>query len=197
MGLSAKSSIPLMRVSAYPALEQYLNDFGTGMLVVGPKEVQQLSRFFPVLVLLPASSSDSEGIRPAMVGDKVLGDGTAAAKVLKFLSNALTPSTTRNGESDAAFGDVKINFSCMEASREGKRVTLTALEFKTLKYMIQNARRVISRDELLNEVWGYENYPCTRTVDNHILRLRRKLERNPSRPLHFHTVHGAGYKFLP
>jgi DNA-binding response OmpR family regulator len=51
--------------------------------------------------------------------------------------------------------------------------------------------------ELLNEVWGYENYPCARTVDNHILRLRQKLERDPSHPVHFRTVHGAGCKFLP
>jgi DNA-binding response OmpR family regulator len=56
---------------------------------------------------------------------------------------------------------------------------------------------VISRDELLNEVWGYESYPCTRTVDNHILRLRKKLEPEPRRPRHFRTVHGTGYKFLP
>jgi len=63
--------------------------------------------------------------------------------------------------------------------------------------MIHNARRVISRDELLNEVWGYENYPCTRTVDNHIMRLRHKLEQIPSRPAHFRTVHGTGYKFTP
>jgi DNA-binding response OmpR family regulator len=74
---------------------------------------------------------------------------------------------------------------------------LTTMEFKMLKYLIQNAHRVISRDELLNEVWGYENYPCTRTVDNHILRLRQKLERDPSRPVHFRTMHGVGYKFLP
>jgi DNA-binding response OmpR family regulator len=64
------------------------------------------------------------------------------------------------------------------------------------EYLIQNARRVISRAELLNEVWGYENYPSTRTVDNRILKLRQKLERDPSRPAHFRTVHGAGYKFL-
>jgi DNA-binding response OmpR family regulator len=85
----------------------------------------------------------------------------------------------------------------MEASRKGRPVKLTAMEFKTLKYLVQNTRRVISRDELLNEVWGYENYPCTRTVDNHILRLRQKLERDPSQPIHFRTVHRAGYKFLP
>jgi DNA-binding response OmpR family regulator len=85
----------------------------------------------------------------------------------------------------------------MEALRKGLPVVLTALEFKTLKYFVQNARRVISRDELPNEVWGYENYPCTRTVDNHILRLRQKIETDPSRPTHFWTIHGAGYKFLP
>jgi DNA-binding response OmpR family regulator len=70
-------------------------------------------------------------------------------------------------------------------------------EFKTLKYLIQNAHRVISRDELLNEVWEDVNYPSPRTVDNRILKLRQKLERDPSRPVHFRTVHGAGYKFLP
>jgi DNA-binding response OmpR family regulator len=61
----------------------------------------------------------------------------------------------------------------------------------------KNPERVISRDELLNEVWGYQNYPCTRTVDNHILRLRQKLESDRSRPSHLFTVHGMGYKFVP
>jgi DNA-binding response OmpR family regulator len=84
----------------------------------------------------------------------------------------------------------------MEANRDGEPVMLTALEFKTLKYLIQNASRVISRDELLNEVWGYENYPSTRTVDNQVAKLRKKLERDPSQPVHLRTVHGAGYKFL-
>jgi DNA-binding response OmpR family regulator len=73
---------------------------------------------------------------------------------------------------------VKVNFSYMETTRKGRPVALTPLEFKTLKYA-QNARRVISRDELLNEVWGYENYPCTRTVDNPILELRQEPEKEP------------------
>jgi len=96
-----------------------------------------------------------------------------------------------------AFGDVTVDFSAMEALRKGEPIVLTTKEFKTLKYLTQNARRVIPREELLNEVWGYENYPSTRTVDNHILKLRQKLERDPSRPAHFRTVRGAGYKFLP
>jgi DNA-binding response OmpR family regulator len=97
----------------------------------------------------------------------------------------------------AGFGDVKVNFSEMVVKQSGHEVRLTGMEFKTLKYLMENPRRVISRDELLHQVWGYENYPCTRTVDNHIFQLRQKLEREPSRPSHFHTVHGSGYKFVP
>jgi len=96
-----------------------------------------------------------------------------------------------------SFGDVVVDFVRMEVTREGKPVTLTAHEFKTLRYFIQNPERVLSRDELLNQVWGYECYPSTRTVDNHILRLRQKLERDPVNPLHFRTVHKVGYKFVP
>ncbi len=95
------------------------------------------------------------------------------------------------------FGDVCVDFRKLELTREGQPVTLTPQEFKTLKFLLTNPERVISRDELLNEVWGYENYPSTRTVDNHILKLRQKLERDPAFPVHFRTVHGVGYKFVP
>jgi DNA-binding response OmpR family regulator len=95
------------------------------------------------------------------------------------------------------FGDVKVDFTKMELWRGGESVQLTSQEFKVLKFMIQNAERVLSREELLNHVWGYRNYPSTRTVDNHILRLRQKLEKDPANPLHFRTVHSSGYKFVP
>jgi DNA-binding response OmpR family regulator len=94
------------------------------------------------------------------------------------------------------FGDARIDFTSMEASRSGKSVTLTTQEFKLLKYLASSPGRVISREELLNEVWGYQNYPSTRTVDNHILRLRQKLEPDPTAPRFLLTMHGAGYKFV-
>jgi DNA-binding response OmpR family regulator len=94
-----------------------------------------------------------------------------------------------------SFGDVRIDFTSMEAARAGKSMTLTAQEFKLLKFFARSPGRVVSREELLNEVWGYENYPTTRTVDNHILRLRQKLEPDPANPRYFLTMHGAGYKF--
>jgi DNA-binding response OmpR family regulator len=100
-------------------------------------------------------------------------------------------------ESPFFFGDVMVDFMKMEVVRGHVQIPLALKEFRTLEFMIKNARRAISRDELLNEVWGYENYPTSRTVDNHILRLRQKLENDPSNPAHLVTMHGLGYKFLP
>jgi DNA-binding winged helix-turn-helix (wHTH) protein len=95
------------------------------------------------------------------------------------------------------FADVRINLLSMEVMRAERPVVLTTMEFKVLKFFVMNPHRVISRDELLNQVWGYDNYPCTRTVDNHVMKLRHKLESDIARPAHFRTVHGIGYKFIP
>ena len=94
-------------------------------------------------------------------------------------------------------GDAKIDFTSMVVTRNGRSVAFTAQEFKLLEYFARSPDRVISRQELLNEVWGYKNYPTTRTVDNHILCIRQKLEPDPARPRYFLTLHGSGYKFMP
>lgn len=96
-----------------------------------------------------------------------------------------------------SFGECEIDFAKMSARRAGKPITLTAHEFKLLKYFVENAERVLSREELLNEVWGYNSYPTTRTVDNQILKLRQKLEPDSADPHHLQTVYGAGYRFVP
>ncbi len=87
------------------------------------------------------------------------------------------------------FGCVSMDLLSMEVRRSERPVSMTAMEFKVLKFFVSNPNRVISRDQLLNEVWGYDNYPCTRTVDNHVLKLRQKLEPEPADPVHFRTVH--------
>ena len=107
---------------------------------------------------------------------------------------ALSPSPGENGV--VRFGEVSADFSSMEVSRSEEVVALTAMELKLLRFLVLNAGRIISRNEMLDEVWGYDNYPCTRTVDNHILRLRQKLELDPANPVHFRTVHRVGYKFV-
>jgi DNA-binding response OmpR family regulator len=104
------------------------------------------------------------------------------------------PSATNNV---IQFGRVRVELSSMEIRRGELAVRLTAMEFKVLQFFLSNPKRVLSRDDLLNEVWGYGNYPQTRTVDNHIMRLRQKLEPDPTNPTHFRTVHGIGYKFVP
>jgi len=112
------------------------------------------------------------------------------------LQQNATASDASSPHDVLAFGDVEIDFTSMEATRAGKPVSMTAQEFKLLRFLSRSTDRVISREELLNEVWGYQNYPSTRTVDNHVLRLRQKLEPDPSRPRYFVTVHSAGYKFV-
>jgi DNA-binding response OmpR family regulator len=161
------------------------------------KETHRLARFLPVIVLSPKpAAADQVALRKISLA-KSSSERSKTTKLLGVLGKAVQRFKSTSGGSTVAFGDVTVNFSAMEALRKGEPVVLTTMEFKTLKYLIRNARRVISRDEMLNEVWGYGNYPCTRTVDNHILRLRQKLERDPARPMHFRTMHGAGYKFLP
>ncbi len=93
------------------------------------------------------------------------------------------------------FGNVKVDFRKHEVVKKGKQLRLTEKEFKLLKYMIEHKGEVITRDMLLDEVWGYESYPTTRTVDNYILAIRHKIEDNPSKPKFLLTIHTSGYKF--
>jgi DNA-binding response OmpR family regulator len=95
------------------------------------------------------------------------------------------------------FGGAEIDFRSYEARRNGERVEMTRKEFAILRYLASRAGEVVSRDDLLNEVWGYDSYPSSRTVDNHVAGLRAKLERDASQPEHIRTVHGVGYKFVP
>jgi DNA-binding response OmpR family regulator len=95
-----------------------------------------------------------------------------------------------------AFGDVYLDFHRQEATKAKKPVKLSSREFDVMQYLIQHEGEVVTREMLLNEVWGYEQFPTTRTVDNYILSLRRKLEDSPSDPRHLLTIHTSGYKFV-
>jgi two-component system alkaline phosphatase synthesis response regulator PhoP len=96
-----------------------------------------------------------------------------------------------------AFGDVRLHVRARQVFRAGREVRLTRKEFELLHYLVEHPGEVITRDRLLDEVWGYEQFPTTRTVDTHVLRLRQKLEHDPERPVHLLTVHGQGYRFAP
>jgi hypothetical protein len=162
-----------------------------------PPELRDLSRFMPIVVLVPRSSMDERGSpqQPSRNAPVVQIDHLSDRSSL--VRAAMTHFRCENAEDVAAFGVVAVRFSTMETCRMGQPVPMTCKEFKMLEYMIRNPRKVLSRDELLNQVWGYKCYPTTRTVDTHILRLRCKLEQEPSQPHHFLTVHRMGYRFLP
>jgi DNA-binding response OmpR family regulator len=162
-----------------------------------PEEFRKLSRFFPVIVLVPKSAVHSKTAQKKPGSNKSVTGLIDASDVCLSLAAAKAWLRNPNATDSFEFGGVKGCFSTMEIHRHGRPVILTRKEFKILAYLIKNPRRVISRDELLSVVWGYENYPSTRTVDNHILKLRKKLETEPAHPKHFHTVHSSGYKFLP
>jgi DNA-binding response OmpR family regulator len=94
------------------------------------------------------------------------------------------------------FGDVEVNLKSCQVSRNGKALEVSSKEFDLLKYFLCHSGEAISRDRLLEEVWGYDRFPTTRTVDAHIVRLRQKVEPRPDDPHFILTVHGVGYKFV-
>jgi two-component system alkaline phosphatase synthesis response regulator PhoP len=117
------------------------------------------------------------------------------ARIEALLRRSATSTTTHSADS-YEFGDVSVDFRKAEVVRDGTTVELSAREFQLLRYFIENRDSVLSRDELLNNVWGYDAMPSTRTVDVHVAWLRRKIEANPKHPEHIRTVHGMGYKFV-
>jgi DNA-binding response OmpR family regulator len=176
----------------------FLNEDLASVPVSGiPEEFRMLSRYLPVIVLVPKSAVHDKTTQKKPGRNKSVTGLMDTSDACSPLDAAKAWLRNPNDTDTFGFGGVTGCFSTMEIHRHGRPVILTCKEFKTLAYLIKNPRRVISRDELLNEVWGYENYPNTRTVDNHILKLRKKLETEPAHPKHFHTVHSSGYKFLP
>jgi DNA-binding response OmpR family regulator len=119
------------------------------------------------------------------------------ARVRALLRRSQLPSASKTERIPRlVFGDVEVDFSSYEARRDGVPVEMTRKEFHVLRYLASHPGQVITREQLLQDVWGFEKYPTTRTVDNHILSLRTKLEPEPARPQYLLTVHGVGYKWL-
>jgi DNA-binding response OmpR family regulator len=160
------------------------------------KEIKVLAPSLPIVVLSAASDVSDKVLLLELGADDYVTKPFSPRELLARVRAALR-HTARPPEANViTFDGISVDFKKMEVKRDGNVVVLTAQEFKTFQFLVHNCDRVISRDELLNEVWGYQNYPSTRTVDNHILKLRQKLEKDPSSPVHFRTVHGMGYKFV-
>jgi DNA-binding response OmpR family regulator len=110
---------------------------------------------------------------------------------------AVLRRAARDSPALLTFADVEVDLDQRVVRRASEEIRLTRAEFNLLAFFLQNPGRALSRDVLLNSVWGYESFPNTRTVDAHVVRLRQKLEQEPEAPRHFLTMHGIGYRFLP
>jgi len=151
----------------------------------------------PVIVLSAKTDVADKVLLLEIGADDYMTKPFSPRELLARVHVALRRSNRAGIADRLSFGDVSVDFASMEATCGGRPVTLTALEFKVLKYFAQHPRRVVSRHELLEGVWGYKTYPISRIVDSHIKQLRQKLEKDPASPVHFRTIHGAGYKFVP
>lgn len=116
---------------------------------------------------------------------------------VRALLRRRSPAPAGDAPDTLTFGHAEVDFERYEAHRGGRQVEMTRKEFALLRFLASRKNAVVTRDEILNKVWGLDSYPVTRTVDNHIASLRAKLETNPAHPAHIQTVHGVGYRFVP
>jgi DNA-binding response OmpR family regulator len=140
------------------------------------------------------------------VGDKVAGlDAGADDYLIKPFAfaelsariRALLRRSSPEAHKTIQFSDTEVDFERRIVTRGGEELKLTPAEYNLLCYFIQNPGRPLTRDMILNAVWGYEVFPNGRTVDAHVAKLRQKLELDPTTPRNFRTVHGVGYRFVP
>ncbi|NMC64433.1 MAG: response regulator transcription factor [SAR324 cluster bacterium] len=149
------------------------------------------------LILLTARNAEVDKVLGLDLGaDDYLAKPFGMLELIARVKALLRRGTVTRKVERVEFSDVIIDFKAYQAKRQGEALELSAREFRLLQYLISKSDSVVTRDELLDEVWGYNSYPSTRTVDNHIARLRQKIEENSENPKHILTVHGVGYKFV-
>ena len=153
----------------------------------------------PILMLTARGQVVDRVVGLKLGADDYLVKPFEMAELLARIEALLRRGAVRaaSGSIDAfQFGDVTVDFRKAEVNKGGQPLDLSAREFKLLRYFVEHRGAALSRDELLNEVWGYNAMPSTRTVDVHVAWLRQKIEDNPRHPQHILTVHGLGYKFV-
>jgi DNA-binding response OmpR family regulator len=160
------------------------------------REIKRENPELPIIVLSAVTDVTDKVLLLELGADDYVTKPFSPKELLARVRAAIRRTRKPHIPELVSFNAVSVDFARMEVTREDRPVLLTAQEFKILKFLVQNAERVISRDELL-QMLGYQNYPSTRAIDNHLLKLRQKLEKDSANPVHFRTVHGAGYKFVP
>ena len=149
------------------------------------------------VIMLTARGAEADRVLGLELGaDDYVTKPFSLRELLARVREVLRRPGPRQKFEEFAFGDVRVRLRSRQAFRAGREVRLTRKEFDLLVYLIEHRGEVVTRERLLDEVWGYERFPTTRTVDTHVLRLRRKFEADPDRPGLIQTVHGQGYRFV-
>ena len=161
------------------------------------RDIRQRRIETPVLMLTARSQVVDKVVGLKLGADDYLTKPFEMMELMARVEALMRRAPAPKGEAVGSytFGSIRIDFRSAEVTREGKPVELSALEFKLLRYFIEHRGATVSRDELLDKVWGYDAMPYSRTVDVHVSWLRQKLEANPSHPEYILTVHRQGYKF--
>ncbi len=149
------------------------------------------------LIVLSASAGEMDKVQLLEIGaDDYMVKPFGIRELLARIRAVLRRTSSEDGKV-LEFGQVEVDLTRRVVRRVGQEIKLTRAEYNLLTFFLQNPDRVLTRDAILNSVWGYDYFPHTRTVDAHVVRLRQKLEPESARPRHFLTVHGVGYRFLP
>jgi DNA-binding response OmpR family regulator len=162
------------------------------------KELRKKGLDTPIIMLTAKSDEIDRVVGLEIGADDYVTKPFSLRELLARIRAQLRRQTGRREEGIARyrFGQVEIDFEKHLAFKGGEEIEMTSREFDIMKLLIRHRGEVVTRDRLLDEVWGYESFPTTRTVDNHILNLRKKLEDNPSDPKFILSIYGEGYKFV-
>ena len=160
------------------------------------RELRQRGLDVPVIMLTARGEEVDRVLGLELGADDYVTKPFSLRELMARIRAVLRRPGPRQKFEEFAFGTVRVHLRARQAFTGGHEVRLTRKEFDLLRYLVEHPGEVITRDRLLDEVWGYERFPTTRTVDTHILRLRQKFEDDPERPTHILTAHGQGYRFV-
>jgi two-component system alkaline phosphatase synthesis response regulator PhoP len=161
------------------------------------RELRARSNPTPVVMLTARNQETDKVLGFELGADDYVTKPFSIVELLARIRAVLRRSGSRPGMADTCrVGDLDIDFRRHQARRGTERIEFTAREFELLRYFVGHVGQIVTREQILNEVWGYEDFPTTRTIDNFVAKLRQKIETSPHEPEHILTIHGSGYKFV-
>ena len=161
------------------------------------RDLRSKSNSTPIVMLTARSAETDKVLGLELGADDYVTKPFSITELLARVRAVLRRSGVQKPAADVIrIGDIEIDFKLHQARRGKQRLEFTAREFDLLRYFVLHTGQVVTREQILNEVWGYEEFPTTRTIDNFVAKLRQKIENAPHAPEHILTIHGSGYKFV-